>query len=381
MKQPRPAGGCRPAASTATPSLLATLVLATLIAATLPGQPAAAGEFTKQVTLHGKDLLLTDLIGEIDLEQAGGDDFEVEVRVRGKDASAELIDIKVEEGRQAKLMIQFPVEDERRYVYPRMGRGSKTTISAERGSGQDPSWWEKLVLSMSGERIKISGSGSGLEVWADVTVKVPVGCRADIMLGVGEIIARDLEADLTLDTESGPVTARHLQGDLVADTGSGSVEAKGITGEMSIDTGSGQVVMADCRGKKIAVDTGSGSVDAADIDCQELLIDTGSGGVSARGIKAHGAKIDTGSGSVVLALDRMGTGRFLIDTGSGGIDLRLPQDASARITADTGSGGITLDIENVRVERRERDYIAFGVGDEGAQVSLEAGSGSIRIHR
>jgi DUF4097 and DUF4098 domain-containing protein YvlB len=103
--------------------------------------------------------------------------------------------------------------------------------------------------------------------------------------------------------------------------------------------------------------------------------------VAARAVGVDEADIDTGSGAVTLELDRMGAGTFRIDTGSGSITLRVPPDASAEVDAETGSGGIDLDVGEVQVRRMERDEASFVIGDGRAQVSLDTGSGRIRVTR
>lgn len=379
---------------------------------------ATGDEFQRHVTLDGEQLLLINLIGEIHLEKAEGSAFEAEIEVHGDDASEDLIRIETKNGGHAQLLIRFPVEDERHYVYPRMGRGSKTTFTLPGKSERKGSWTDWIGGGKGKSRkIRVQGRGSGLEVWADVTLKVPSGKDIEVLHGVGAIWAEGVEGDVVLDIASGPITARRIEGDLLADTGSGSVEAVQITGDVKIDTGSGSVEafeitgivdidtdsggvdvgqitgdvrvdtgsgsveVSGCAGELLCVDTGSGSVHADRIDCRRLRIDTGNGRVRAKAIQADEASIDTRSGSVELMLDRMGSGRFVVDTGSGSIVLRLPPDASAKITADTGSGSVSADVEATQVMELKSDRISLRVGDGAARVTLDSGSGSIRIYQ
>ncbi len=339
---------------------------------------ALAGGFTETYRLDAESLELIDLIGEVRLEPADGDEFEVRVEVRGDDASRDHIEIDVDEGREAVVRVRFPVDDERKYVYPPMGR-SKSTITFRSGSDDKSSWLGRLVRGIKGDRITVSGRGRGLEVWADVIVRVPRGREADVRLGVGGIEAAGVRGDLVMDINSGTVKAERIEGSVLGDTGSGSITLRDIEGDVDADTGSGGVVIEDCRGDRIHADTGSGSVRVADVACEKLHVDTGSGGVTARGVRADAVLIDTGSGSVELHLDRMGPGRFLIDTGSGGIEMRLPDDASADVSCDTGSGRIVVDIPGVDVDTRDKDEVRFRVGGGEARVVLDTGSGGIKV--
>jgi len=334
---------------------------------------AAAG-FDKQGTLSADSLVLRNLIGEIEVLGHDGSSFEIEVRVQGGDADPERVRIEITEGRDAEWNIVFPLKESKRYVYPRMNGGS-TSFGMDDGS-----WLSNLFGALSGGDVKVSGSGSGLEIWADVTVKVPRGKRVVVNHGVGRIHATDVDADLVLDSRSGPVEVVGANGSVSVDTGSGQVSVESIRGNLQVDTGSGKVTVRDCECQNVLVDTGSGRVELENVDGSELTVDTGSGGVRAKAIGADHVTIDTGSGSVSLQLDRMGTGRFEIDTGSGSITLQLPPDASADVEAETGSGGIKLDLAgSYDIRRQEDDEVRVVIGGGEASLVLDTGSGSIRI--
>ena len=320
--------------------------------------PSLAG-VEKQHSFSGDNLTVTNLIGTIRVEGHGGSNFEVRVRVEGDAAAADLIRIETREGADAGLAVVFPVEQHTRYVYPELGGNSKTTFSLD----DDGRGWMSRILGgvMGSDQIQVRGSGSGLRVWADVTVKVPSGGSLEVSHGVGSLEANGVSGELVLDVRSGSVAATDIHGDLNVDTGSGNVTVSEVTGELMVDTGSGNVEIESIRAVAINVDTGSGRVRATSVSADEV-------------------EIDTGSGSVVLELDRMGDGEFNVDTGSGSISVKLPPGASARLKADTGSGGIDLDLGGAaQILHQDRDSLVAQLGDGGARVDLDAGSGSIRI--
>ncbi|MDY0110013.1 MAG: DUF4097 family beta strand repeat-containing protein [Candidatus Krumholzibacteria bacterium] len=353
-------------------SLLVPAVVAVLAAA------APAIEFTRDFAFDADELLLLNLIGEIRVAPAPGDRFEVRVAVQGKDADPDLIEIRLDEGRQARLEIKFPVGSRRDYVYPRLGSGSRTKIR-EPGDEKGDRWWKILLGGFGGSGINVRGSGSGLEVWADIAVLVPRGRLAEVKLGAGAIESAGVNGDLKLDVRSGSVRAEDHRGRLVADTGSGGVNARGVDGELSIDTGSGAVAVLDHRGGSLHVDTGSGGVEIERADTERLHVDTGSGSVKAVAVRAERAHIDTGSGAVALELDRLGAGPFIVDTGSGGVRLVLPADASAMITVDTGSGGIRADLPDAEILHQGRGEMRLRVGGGDAKVKVDTGSGGVTI--
>jgi DUF4097 and DUF4098 domain-containing protein YvlB len=353
--------------------LLAVVACCALAGALAPTSQAA---FEKAMSLSADTVEIRNLIGEIEVEGHRGSDFEIEVRVQGSDATPDRVEIRVEEGRRADVTILFPLDESKRYVYPRLN-GGNVSFSANDDSG---SWLSKLFGAIGNGNIKVRGSGSGLEIWADVTVRVPRGKSVVIDNGVGTVVARDVDADLNLATNSGHVEVTGATGSVSVDTGSGHVTVAHVEGPLHLDTGSGHVSVTDVEAKSVHVDTGSGHVDLDDVDSSTVYVDTGSGRVEARAVSADDLVIDTGSGSVTLQLERMGGGEFVIDTGSGGIDLRLPPDASADVKVDTGSGGIELDLTgSYRMRHQEEDEAEFTIGGGDADVMLDTGSGSVRI--
>jgi DUF4097 and DUF4098 domain-containing protein YvlB len=375
-------------------------VAAGLLAVALVSGPAQAASFERQFTFQADELTLVDLIGAVHVEGHSGSDFVVKVNVQGADADEKRIQFETDTGRRSRLVVQFPVRDQRDYVYPRLGSRSRTTI-AERPDSEGGDWLHTLLDLATGDRIQVRGRswGDALELWADVVVQVPAGRETIVRLGVGDIEATGVAGDLDLRIKSGATRARDVKGTLLVDTGSGSVDVQGVQGDVTVDTGSGRVEVADVRAdgrvlvdtgsgsvdvtgvraEDLSVDTGSGRVDLSDVDVKQLAVDTGSGGVEGDRVAADEMVVDTGSGGVDLGLVRMGRGPYGIDTGSGGIRLEVPADISADFDVETGSGSIVADLEGVDLDRRHRREAHFTVGDGDARVRLSTGSGSVRI--
>jgi hypothetical protein len=337
----------------------------------------AFAEFDERHTFDATDLTVRNLIGEVRVGAHDGSGFDVRVHVRGADASPELIQIDTAKGSKSKLIVAFPIDDERNYVYPALGPKSKTSFSTRKG---DDSWLSALLNSASRRKVTVRGSGSGVEVWADVEILVPSGGSLVVNHGVGSIHADGVSGDLHLDNRSGSIEARGIRGDVVADTGAGHVGIRDVEGSLHVDTGSGHVEVENYRGASVMIDTGSGHVMVDDVDTPDLHVDTGSGHVSASAIRADNALIDTGSGEVELELLRMGGGEYHIDTGSGRVTVALPADASAEVHADTGAGSISVDLgPGVKVIHNEKDEMRFRLGDGDAEVVVDTGSGPIRF--
>ena len=371
--------------------------IGTVLAAAVLVAAPALGEFDESYRFDAESLTVSSLIGKVDIGPATGSQFEVEVSVRGADGVPG--NIKLEEstrGSRARLAVEFPVDEERRYVYPEFSRRRAQLWSARRSGAE--SLLGEILRSISGRRIQIERTGSGLEAWADVTIRVPEGRALKVELGAGDIDVSDVTADLDLNTRAGMAEAAGLVGDveigvgsgglavqdvrgrLVMDTGSGKASLDRFEGDtLSIDTGSGSVAVTEVSAKTIDIDTGSGGVTVDGVEAKSLSIDTGSGNVRIESAGADAAVIDTGSGSVHLALERMGDGDFEIDTGSGGIVFLVPDDLSARFDIDIGSGGIDVDVPITKTLHKSRGEMRFVAGDGDANVVLDTGSGSVRV--
>ncbi len=67
-----------------------------------------------------------------------------------------------------------------------------------------------------------------------------------------------------------------------------------------------------------------------------------------------------------------------VDTGSGDVSLTLPASWAASVELDTSSGEIHSDFQ-MMVEEMDEDYFRGRVGDGGGELSVDTGSGDIRL--
>ena len=328
------------------------LSLAALALSSGPAVPAdAPAGFTETVSVATRKLTVDNLIGEVRLEPHAGSAFEVLVTAGGRDASRDVLKVDVkEEGSGSRVTVVFPVDTHTSYVYPAMGRGSTTTfnLKGKHSKHHDGGWMAGLAsffTDWTGGQIKVRGSGSGVEMWADLVVRVPRGATLNVEHGVGTLLA------------------------------------DGVEGELSLEARSGSVTVTDCRGARLEIATGSGGVSVQGVTVDALELATGSGGVEAEALKVGTAEVATGSGSVDLSLETTGTGTIEVATGSGGIHIVLPETAAASIEAATGSGGISIEgFEGSKVRRDGESELQVEIGGGGGtHVELATGSGSIKI--
>jgi len=338
------------------------LALAALVAAA--SAPAEAQQ-AESYALRGGRVAIHNLAGEVRLTGGSGGEVVVEVARGGADASALRVVRTREEGGD-RLLVSPPGD---RVVYPRLGRSSRSTLSVR----------EDGTLGRGGRRVTVTGSGSGTEAYADLTVRVPAGRSVTLHQGVGKVEVANVDGDLRVNTSSASVATADTRGSLTVDVGSGSVRVERAVGDVDVDTGSGSVRMADVRGRRIRIDTGSGSVNGQSLTTDDLEVDVGSGGVQLSGVSAGEVKVDTGSGAVQLAL--AGPARSVkIDTGSGGVRLAVPASFGAELAIDTGSGGIQVDVP-AQAQTVRRSQYRGRIGDGSGRVEIDTGSGGVRVTR
>lgn len=326
--------------------------------------PAAAQDVQ---SLPGRNVAIYNLAGRVEVVRGSGRDVEVRIDRQGADASELRFETGPIQGRET-LRVIYPADE---IVYPGMGRGSNTSLSVrDDGTFSDDSRGR-------GDRVRIQGRGGGLEAWADLVVEVPSGTSLEIYLATGEVDARDVEGDLSIDTGSGAVSASDIVGTLEIDTGSGSISVSGVEGDVLVDTGSGRVDVSDVRGRVVEIDTGSGGVRGSGIAADILGVDTGSGAISLEAVTSRDVTLDTGSGSIEVEL-LTDIDRLDADTGSGSITVHAPAGMGATVDIETGSGGIDLDFP-VEVRSVRRDRVQGTIGDGRGQIRIDTGSGSVRL--
>lgn len=361
---------------------------------------AAAQE---QFSLSGDRVAIYNVAGAVRVEPGSGSNVVVEVTRGGNDGGRLAIDRTADSGWQL-LIVKYPDE---RVVYRELGRFSRSEFSIHDDGtfgvrNLDPQLGAERTKAdvggtRGGRRVRVTGSGRGLEAHADLRILVPAGHAVAIHLGVGGVTASNVNGDLQVDARSASIESTNLTGFGRFDTGSGSITVRGARGDLGLHTGSGGINVRDVQRGVLVAHTGSGSVDVADLDVSEMEINTGSGGVTVHaaeapaaristgsgGIRAHqlGARnfdMHTGSGSVRVELTRdIQVGR--IDTGSGGVNVALPRDAGAEITIETGSGGIDVDAPGFTIHESRRSFLRGRLGDGAGALRVSTGSGGVNF--
>jgi hypothetical protein len=138
-------------------------------------------------------------------------------------------------------------------------------------------------------------------------------------------------------------------------------------------SGSGDQVIASVRGA-VSAQTGSGSIDIAGSG-GDVRAQTGSGSIHARAV-GGAIRAQTGSGDIEMA--QTVKGDVDVQTGSGSVRLTLAENASFELSARTGSGDIRV-AQPMTTRSQSRHRLEGTVGNGGARVTVQTGSGSITI--
>jgi lia operon protein LiaG len=332
-------------------------------------------------TLKGDTIAIYNLVGELRVGPGTGSDVAVDVRRGGEDAAELEVQTGPLRGRET-LRVIYPGDV---IVLPDWGRGWNTTLRVRDDGtfGDGDGWRGERSSRREGREVRITGRGrgrsrNGLEAFADLTVSVPAGKTVALHIGVGKTFVTNVDGNISVDVASADVAVDHTRGSLNVETGSGNVDVSDASGRITLETGSGDITAARIRATRLQLETGSGNVEISDAESPELSVETGSGDVTASGTRGNDVSFETGSGNINVTL--VATFQSLrIEAGSGDVTLKVPPTIGAEVELETGSGEIDLGGLTMQVRRLEDDHITGTIGDGRGRLSIETGSGNVRL--
>jgi lia operon protein LiaG len=337
----------------------------------------APAQQPERFQLQGEDVAVYNLVGAVSVEPGTGD-LAVEVTRTGRDAAK----LRVEQGevRGAEaLRVIYPADD---ILAPAMGASSSTTLRVrDDGTFGDGGDWEGGRHHRDGDdrgrRVEIRGSGSGLQVGADLRIRVPAGQSLAVYLAVGKVSVANVQGSIRVDAHNAPVTANGVKGELTVDVGAGMVRVTEGEGVLKVDTGWGSVEVSRFKGRDLSVDTGSGNVNGTELTADGVTIETGSGDIELAGVSSPSLSLETGSGTVRADL-RADLKSLSVETGSGDVSVTAPATLDAEVEIETSSGDIESDFP-LQVTRHARDHLVGRIGTGKGRIAVETGSGDVRL--
>lgn len=234
-------------------------------------------------------------------------------------------------------------------------------------------------VEYDGRKVKVTRH-TGVEVWADVEVRVPRrAVHATFRNMVGPISAEGVQGTVRLDSASGEVVARGLSGEISADTGSGDIRAERIEGSFECDTGSGTCLLTGFKGERVSCETGSGAITVRQLEARKVTTDTGSGSIRVEGADIEEFRGNSGSGRISLEVTGARLRRVRAVTGSGGVEVRVPTDTGFELVADQGSGDLECGFADAQPVVHKRMVVGYRRGDRRVTIDVATGSGDVAI--
>ena len=330
--------------------------------------PVASGQETYR--LEGNRVAVYNLAGRAEIVTGSGNAVEVLVERGGSDAWA-LQATVTEVGGAEGLVFNYPGD---RVVYPAFGREPATENRVRDDgtflSGAGKGW---------GRMVELSGSGRGVEAWANLRISVPPGRTLALYLLAGDVEVRSVEGHLHLDMGTGSAEIRQGRGSLDVQTGSGRVSVLGFAGDVHVAGGSVNVDLLEIDGEALKVSIGSGRVRASNVAASESFwVNTSAGAVEVKGLSSP--SIHAASGTSVDLEILKDVDELAVTAGPRGAVLRLPVSLGAAVVINTKDG--TVDTEVPLVEERGREgrrYYRGAVGDGRGTIRVVTVSGGVRI--
>lgn len=206
-------------------------------------------------------------------------------------------------------------------------------------------------------------------------ITVPVETKAHTQTGSGDQVIQDIRGPLRAQTGSGSIRVTKIGDETRVSTGSGDVRIETVKGRVFANTGSGTIQARGIAGG-FSAETGSGDVSLEQNAPGDVVAKTGSGSVKLQNVRG-GVEARTGSGEVEVNGDPTST--WQIHSGSGSINLRLQSQAGFDLDARSSSGSVTVNRPLTVQGTMKRNRVQGKVGSGGVLLSLETGSGDIRL--
>jgi DUF4097 and DUF4098 domain-containing protein YvlB len=282
------------------------------------------------------ELDVANISGDVNLTRGSGQDATVEIVKTARAQSAD-------DAKELLRLVQVDITE----------RGNRAEVRTRYPSGDE-------MRTQNRRNVNVS---------VTYTITAPVGARITARSISGNVSARDLRGELTLESTSGNVTIVNGGRVASAKTISGNVEITGTELETALDASSvsGTVVVRKSKARRLTVSTVSGNVALEDVDCGRVEMQAVSGDVQLTGALSPG-------------------GRYTLTSHSGQVRITVTGDTGFELDANSFSGSIRSDLpltgDAGGNDRGRRQRAVRGVyGNGSAVLAVTTFSGSIVIDK
>jgi DUF4097 and DUF4098 domain-containing protein YvlB len=347
------------------PFRLAVGVTFSLLASASLAASTENREIRRSVTLpalsDGATVQVKNLAGRIELETSEGRQLEVVAKVTARARSSEearrllsLLDVTVSEVQGGfAVKVLYPTDEYKTYRYSGVAKGLRL---ASRWGGVS------TAVSYEGSDVTVTTAREGIELFADLRIRVPDGATVDVENGVGLVEGRRLASSLTAGT---------VWGDIRVDGGSGALRARTETGDVVVRGRNGTLDLMTDLGD-VTLDGVEGPVSAS----------TGAGDVKVKGASIRGdVSIESASGDVVLDAGARGVTGVEIRVGSGDATVSMSSLPPATVMAESGSGDVEVDAPGLKAGSDGGRFVETETGASGPRipVRVESRSGTVKL--
>ena len=215
-----------------------------------------------------------------------------------------------------------------------------------------------------GKRIEVTGASGKFRNGYSINYEVRVPEKFNVKAATtgGDILLRQVEGEIVVNTAGGDITAEAISGKLTGNTAGGDIIGRNLSGKVSLSTAGGDVTLSDGRVGPFTLKTSGG-----DIKIQAIRGSV-DGSTSGGDMEAHDVtgdvKLRTSGGEITM-VDVRGTSHD-VSTSGGDIDVR---DVSGNVQAKTSGG-------NLSVNRVKGDF--YG-NTSGGDINVNEVSGDVDV--
>ena len=301
--------------------------------------------------------------GSVSVDNAAGetvihawDKEEVRVITRRKGSGADRIKISIDAGKDyLKIETEYPVSSW--FRRPRVNyelwvpEGATLRIIASSGN-----------INIGGQRGDVRASASS-----------------------GSIELANIWGAIDAGTSSGSIRVEDSKSDIIAHSSSGSIKILGVEaveGEpnnIRVHASSGNIVLKDIEAN-IDAETSSGGI-SIDNSQGNISAACSSGSIKILGAQGAVESIRTSSGRIYVELEEVDqdASEMSLQSGSGDISLFLPTDIDAEVDIRTTSGRISTDFRITVEGTFEKNELRGIIGAGGILIRLRASSGDVSL--
>lgn len=236
---------------------------------------------------------------------------------------------------------------------------------------------EKPPISQAGDVFRITrvpnpGGHGGVSI--NYTLEVPSNTEVRVRNGSGDVVVTGVAGPVNLETSSGDIEVARIAQRTELSAGSGDIVLRDVRAEAVVTARSGDLQIEDVSGD-LRAETTSGDI-RIHRPGGKVSVRASSGDLEIDGVSAD-LRVTTGSGDCQIAGNPSPRSQWEIETRSGEVILDVPERASFQFFGRS-RGDVDTDIE-MTVEERTKRSLRGRVGKGEARVTVETGSGRVRL--